>query len=202
MPTTRGLNFYVADPNLEFVCSTVMEPEVLARARPLLVEMGAVAGDELDALAAAADRHPPTLRAYDERGRRVDEVVFHPAYRAMERLAFERFGLAAMSHREGVLAWPGRVPHVGKYPVPLRFRQPGFALPCPGHHPDPRARRPARGGSGCSSSRSTCRTGRRTRGRSTGSRTSSARARWRRARSPTRAPSPTSWATSAAASPR
>src|SRR5437899_2481290 len=114
MPTTRGLNFYVADPNLQFVCSTVMEPDVLARARPVLLELGAVAGDELDALAAEADRHPPTLRPYDERGRRVDEVVFHPAYRAMERLAFERFGLAAMSHRDGVLGWPGRVPHVVK----------------------------------------------------------------------------------------
>src|SRR5437867_12900242 len=102
MPTTRGLNFYVADPNLEFVCSTVMEPEVLARARPLLVEMGAVAGDELDALAAAADRHPPTLRAYHERGRRLGEIVVHPADRAIEQLALDRFGLAAISHPDVV----------------------------------------------------------------------------------------------------
>ena len=85
MPTTRGSNFYAADPNLEFVCSTVMEADVLARARPHLTELGAVAGGELDALAADADRHPPTLRAYDERGRRVDQIVFHPAYLAMER---------------------------------------------------------------------------------------------------------------------
>jgi hypothetical protein len=115
MPVTRGLNLYLADPNLEFVCATVMEPDVLARARPLLVELGAVAGDELDALAASADRHPPVLRAWDERGRRVDEIVFHPAYHAMERLAFERFGLAAMSHGPGVRGWPGAVPHVVKY---------------------------------------------------------------------------------------
>src|SRR5437773_1118604 len=140
MPTTRGLNFYVADPNLEFVCSTVMEPEVLARARPLLVEMGAVAGDELDALAAAADRHPPTLRAYDERGRRVDEIVFHPAYRAMEQLAFERFGLAAMSHRDGVLGWPGRVPHVVKYALSYLFAQSEFGLLCPVNMTDSTAR--------------------------------------------------------------
>src|SRR2546426_783357 len=140
MPTTRGLNFYVADPNLEFLCSTVMEPDVLARARPLLVELGAVAGDELDALAAEADRHPPTLRAYDERGRRVDEVVFHPAYRAMERLAFERFGLAAMSHRDGVLGWPGRVPHVVKYTLSYLFAQSEFGLLCPVNMTDSTAR--------------------------------------------------------------
>ena len=146
MPTTRGLNFYVADPNLEFVCSTVMEPDVLARARPLLVELGAVAGDELDALAAEADRHPPTLRAYDERGRRVDEVVFHPAYRAMERLAFERFGLAAMSHREGVLGWPGRAPHVVKYALSYLFAQSEFGLLCPVNMTDSTARMLARFG--------------------------------------------------------
>jgi hypothetical protein len=31
MPTTRGTNFYLSDPNLEFVCSTVMRAEDLAR---------------------------------------------------------------------------------------------------------------------------------------------------------------------------
>ncbi len=131
MPTTRGLNFYLADPNLEFVCSTVMEAAVLERARPHLTEMGRVAGDELDALAAQADRHPPVLRAYDERGRRVDEIVKHPAYEAMEAIAFGRFGLAAMSHREGVLGWPGRVPHVVKYALSYLFAQSEFGLLCP-----------------------------------------------------------------------
>src|SRR2546430_5660103 len=42
--------------------------------------MGAVAGSELDALAAEADRNPPQLRAWDERGARIDEAVRHPAY--------------------------------------------------------------------------------------------------------------------------
>src|SRR5512143_4139851 len=88
MPTTRGLNFYLVDPNLEFVCSTVMDATTFERARPHLVEMGGVAGDELDALAAEADRNPPQLRAFDARGVRVDEIVHHPAYAAMERLAF------------------------------------------------------------------------------------------------------------------
>jgi acyl-CoA dehydrogenase len=147
MPTTRGLNFYVADPNLEYVCSTVMERDVLDRARPLLLEMGAVAGDELDALAAEADRHPPTLRPYDERGRRVDEVVFHPAYRAMERLAFERFALAAMSHCDGALGWPGRVPHVVKYALSYLFAQSEFGLLCPVNMTDSTARMLSRFGS-------------------------------------------------------
>jgi alkylation response protein AidB-like acyl-CoA dehydrogenase len=140
MPTTRGVNFYIADPNLEFVCSTVMERDVFERARPLMVELGAVAGDDLDALAAQADRTPPTLRPYDARGRRVDEVVFHPSYHAMERLAFERFGLAAMSHRPGVLGWPGAVPHVVKYALSYLFAQSEFGLLCPVNMTDSTAR--------------------------------------------------------------
>jgi len=131
MPSTRGLDFYRADPNLEFVCSTVMDAETFARARPHLVAMGQVAGGELDALAAEADRNPPVLRAFDPRGVRVDEVVFHPAYRRMEEIAFARFGLAAMSHREGVLGWPGRVPHVVKYALSYLFAQAEFGLLCP-----------------------------------------------------------------------
>jgi alkylation response protein AidB-like acyl-CoA dehydrogenase len=131
MPTTRGTNFSLAEPNLEFVCATVMTAEDLARARPHLVAMGEVAGGELDTLAAMADKHSPTLRTHDATGRRVDEIVRHPAYEAMERIAFERFGLAAMSHREGVLGWPERVSHVMKYALSYLFAQAQFGLLCP-----------------------------------------------------------------------
>ncbi len=131
MPATRGLNFYLADPNLEFICSTVMDPDTFERARPHLTDMGAVAGSDLDALAAEADRNPPLLRAFDARGVRVDEIVRHPAYVAMERLAFARFGLAAMSHRGGVLGWADKVPHVVKYALSYLFAQSEFGLLCP-----------------------------------------------------------------------
>jgi acyl-CoA dehydrogenase len=131
MPTTRGLNFFAVDPNLEFVCAQVMRADDFARARPHLLAMGALAGGELDELAAVADRHPPVLRTHDAAGRRVDVIERHPAYAAMERIAFERFGLHAMSHREGVLGWPGRVPHVVKYALSYLFSQAEFGLLCP-----------------------------------------------------------------------
>ena len=69
-----------------------MSAEDFGRARPHLTAMGEVAGGELDALAAVADRNPPVLRSHDETGRRVNEVVRHPASQPMERIAFERFG--------------------------------------------------------------------------------------------------------------
>ena len=75
MPSTRGTNFYLADRNLERLCAAVMDRETFARARPHLVAMGEVAGGELDALAHDADKNPPVLRRWDERGQRVDEVL-------------------------------------------------------------------------------------------------------------------------------
>ncbi len=117
-----------------------MGAEVYERARPHLTDLGAIAGDELDALAAVADRNPPVLRAWDERGRRVDEVVRHPAYRRMEEIAFSRFGLAAMAHRPGVLGWPGRAPQVLKYALSYLFAQAEFGLLCPVNMTDSCAR--------------------------------------------------------------
>jgi hypothetical protein len=82
----------------------------------------------------------PTLRAFDSAGRRVDEVVFHPAYHAMERIAFSRFGLAALSHHDGVLGWPGRVPQTVKYALSYLFAQSEFGLLCPVNMTDSTAR--------------------------------------------------------------
>ena len=140
MPTTKGLNFYLEDRNLQFLCESVMGPEVFERARPHLTALGEIAGGELDELAALADRNPPVLRAWDERGRRVDEVVRHPAYRRMEEIAFGQFGLAAMGHRPGVLGWPERVPQVVKYALSYLFAQSEFGLLCPVNMTDSCAR--------------------------------------------------------------
>jgi alkylation response protein AidB-like acyl-CoA dehydrogenase len=131
MPSTRGMNFFDADPNLAFALRECASEEDHARALPLLRELGGVAGGELDALAMAADRNPPVLRSFDEQGTRIDEVVYHPAYVEMQKLGFSRFGFAAMSHRDGVLGWPGRVPHVVKYALSYVFVQSEFGLFCP-----------------------------------------------------------------------
>jgi acyl-CoA dehydrogenase len=140
MPVTRGLNYFLVDGGFQQLCESVMGAETYALARPHLVAMGEVAGGELDALAHAADKNPPVLRSWDERGQRIDEVVFHPSYRRMEELAFSRFGLAALSHRPGVLDWPGPVPHVVKYALTYLFGQSEFGLLCPVNMTDSGAR--------------------------------------------------------------
>jgi alkylation response protein AidB-like acyl-CoA dehydrogenase len=131
MPDTAGLNFFTADPNLAFILQRLATSDDYHRALPYLHELGQLAGSELDELARVAERHPPQLRAFNQRGERIDEVIYHPAYREMERIAFERFGLAAMSHRPGVLGWPTPVPHLVKYALKYLFVQAEFGLMCP-----------------------------------------------------------------------
>ena len=92
MPTTRGMNFFDADRNLAFALRQHASPDDVERALPLLQELGGVAGNELDELAALADQNPPTLRSFDSEGQRVDAIDYHPAFVEMQKLGFSRFG--------------------------------------------------------------------------------------------------------------
>jgi alkylation response protein AidB-like acyl-CoA dehydrogenase len=58
-------------------------------------------------------------------------VIKHPAYVEMERIAFCDFGLAAMSHRAGVLGWPEPMPPAAKYALTYLLVQAEFGLCCP-----------------------------------------------------------------------
>lgn len=125
------MNFADRDPALYLLLDRILPPADRRLAEPVLTEIGEVAGGELDHLAAVANANPPALRRYAPDGSRIDEVEFHPAYERMCELAFRRYGLAAMSHRDGVHGWPGRVPHVVKYAVSYVFVQAEFGLACP-----------------------------------------------------------------------
>jgi acyl-CoA dehydrogenase len=130
LPTTDGLDLAEQDANLLPALRVRARPDDAARAEPLLRELGALAGGELGDLARAANANPPVLRQYDARGERIDEVVHHPAYRELCRLGFERFQLAAMSHRPA-LGWPTPVPHIVKYALSYVFAQGEFGVLCP-----------------------------------------------------------------------
>lgn len=125
------MNFADRDPVLRPLLDSILSADDRARVEPFLAELGEVAAGELDDLARSAEVNPPTLRQYAPDGSRIDEVVYHPHYDAMCEIAYGRFGLAAMSHREGVLGWPTRVPHVVKYALSYLFVQSEFGLACP-----------------------------------------------------------------------
>jgi alkylation response protein AidB-like acyl-CoA dehydrogenase len=130
-PDCRGQDFFALDSGLRGLLELYMDDALRAHMWPHLQRLGALAGGRLDELATLADRHPPVLHARDRYGRDEAWIEYHPAYREMERIAFEDFALHAMSHRGGVLDWPDPVPPIAKYALQYLFVQAEFGLMCP-----------------------------------------------------------------------
>src|SRR5437773_1200578 len=131
IPDTRGINFYTADPDLSYHMRQSLSTEDFERAQGILSRMGEVASQRMDELAQVANRQGPVLIQYNKRGQRIDEVVFHPAYHELERIAYEDFAIAACSHREGALGWPGRVPQRVKFALGYLGMQAESGVFCP-----------------------------------------------------------------------
>jgi acyl-CoA dehydrogenase len=131
MPDTSGINFYSADPDLAYLLRNSLSTEDFERAHTILQKMGEVASQKMDGLAQIANRQGPVLIQYDKRGQRVDEVVFHPAYHELECIAFEDFAIAACSHQEGALGWPGKVPQQVKFALGYLGMQAESGVFCP-----------------------------------------------------------------------
>lgn len=131
VPDRAGANAYIEDLELRALLPLYLEPTLLQHLQPHLERLGALAGGELDCLAYTADQNPPTLQHRARTGVDEEQVLKHPAYVEMERLAFGEFGLAAMSHRAGVLGWPEKMPAAAKYALSYLFVQAEFGLCCP-----------------------------------------------------------------------
>ena len=130
-PDTHGRNFYAIDRQFQDLLSLYMEPGLRSAVTPHFERLGALAGDRLDTLAQVADKHPPVLQPRDRFGRDEDWIDYHPAYREMEKIAFEDFGMHAMSHRPGVLGLAGKASPLVKYGITYLFVQAEFGLMCP-----------------------------------------------------------------------
>jgi alkylation response protein AidB-like acyl-CoA dehydrogenase len=125
------MNFFDDDPGFVEILKLYLEPKLFDHLRPTFSRLGALAGGRLDELAAIADRNPPTLLPRERRGRDVQTIEYHPAYREMQRIGFSDFALAAVSHRGGCLDWPRPLPHAAKYTLTFLFAQAEFGLYCP-----------------------------------------------------------------------
>jgi alkylation response protein AidB-like acyl-CoA dehydrogenase len=130
-PTCQGLNYFEIDHSLRSLLPLRMEAPLLAHLEPHLHELGALGGGRLGELSDTAEHHPPQLQARDRYGRDEEWIDYHPAYREMERIAFGRFGMHAMTHRGGVLGWPEPMPPIAKYVFHYLFAQAEFGLLCP-----------------------------------------------------------------------
>lgn len=131
IPDSLGQNLYVADLDLRGLLGLYLEPALLQHLEPHLHRLGALAGGEMDQLAAAADRNQPELQVRTRQGHDCSVIVKNPAYVALERYGFSEFGLAAASHAPGVLGWHAPLPPVAKYTLFYLFTQAEFGLTCP-----------------------------------------------------------------------
>jgi alkylation response protein AidB-like acyl-CoA dehydrogenase len=131
LPDSRGLNLFTADPDFDALLEHYLPGELHAHLRPHFEKLGALAGGELDELALAADKNPPQLRSRSRAGDDRQWIEKHPAYRRLEEIAFSQYGLAAMSHRGGVLGWAQPLPPVAKYALSYLYVQTEFGVCCP-----------------------------------------------------------------------
>lgn len=131
VPDSRGINLWRADPDLKQLARLYLDDGLAAHLEPHLERLGGLAGGELDELAGVADHNPPVLKARTRRGEDAQSIDYHPAYRQLEQVAFGDYGLAALSHRAGVLGWNAPMPAAAKYVITYLFVQAEFGLCCP-----------------------------------------------------------------------
>src|ERR1700704_501370 len=130
-PDTTGMNFYRADPALTDLLRLHLPEPLFAHIEPHLDRLGGLAGGHLGQCAKAPDRHTPVLRQRDRFGRDSQTIEYHPAYRDLEKAAFGKFGIHAMSIRKGIMGWPDKYPVVAKHAFTFLFNQAEFGLGCP-----------------------------------------------------------------------
>ena len=131
IPDRHGQNLYSVDTELQSLLALYLPEDLLRHLRPHFERLGGLAGGRLDELAGTADRNPPILKQRTRTGLDEQQVIKHPAYVEMERLALSEFGLAAISHRDETLGWKGRMPPLVKYALTYLFVQAEFGLCCP-----------------------------------------------------------------------
>lgn len=131
IPDRHGVNAYEEDTEFGALLRLYLPPDLLAHLQPHLHRLGALAGGRLDTLATSADHNPPVLEHRARTGIDSQRIVKHPDFIALERHAFSEFGLAALSHRGGVLGWHAPMPAAAKYALTYLFVQAEFGLCCP-----------------------------------------------------------------------
>ncbi|MCZ6523082.1 MAG: hypothetical protein O7A68_04345, partial [Alphaproteobacteria bacterium] len=82
-PALGQANYFRLDPNMALRLRLYLGTEERDWAFRLLDEFGALCGGAIAELSTLANRHTPELRQFDERGARIDQILFHPSYTEM-----------------------------------------------------------------------------------------------------------------------
>ncbi len=130
-PTLPG-NFYRADRSLQRLLRRYFrnKPQDWTWADNFLTEWGEICARQVEPLVATADKNGPTLQQFNRRGERVDELIFHPAYHEIGKLAYGN-GLAGMSNQPGFRGLPQPASQLVKFAAMYLFNQADGSISCP-----------------------------------------------------------------------
>lgn len=125
IPESYGINLFTSDPGYGGLLNAYLGESTYSEIEDQLIDLGQRASEELDQLALTADKNPPILRHRNRCGVGVQSIEQHPAYTALEKVAYEELGLAAYSHTET------NRPSLIKYALTYVLVQAEFGLCCP-----------------------------------------------------------------------
>ena len=84
-----GLNWYEADPSLQFIARFYLPPEAYAWAEPHLRNLGAIIGGPISEWADITDKNPPKLVKYDRWGHDISRVDLPDSVTKAKRLLWD-----------------------------------------------------------------------------------------------------------------
>jgi len=109
IPALDQHDWYAPDEHLRWLTRRSVGEALWPLADSALRELGTLVPGRIEPLVRIADRNPPQLRQYDGRGRRIDEIEFHPAYKEIERTVLG-FGSVRAAYGAGWRGLEGRAP--------------------------------------------------------------------------------------------
>lgn len=130
VPDSHGIDRVADDKSLQALLPLYLDDDLRSHLAPVLAELGPRLGGEMDDWAHQADVNPPVLHHRTRQGRDRQWIEVHPAYRELQKVAFEDLGMHAMSHTP-VLGWDEPMPPLVKYMFFYLFAQAEFGLECP-----------------------------------------------------------------------
>jgi len=130
IPDSPKDSYWETSAALREILERRLSPADMEWARPQLEAMGAVAVSDVEPLAAIADRESPRFEPRNARGERIDEIVYHPAYRDMERIAYGSGMISIKYEEESLDVHPDAVQLVG-FGLGYLFAMAEMGLYCP-----------------------------------------------------------------------
>jgi acyl-CoA dehydrogenase len=126
---TTKENWYENEPALQRILERQLG-SAYPKALPRLRDMGEKAANQVRAWADLADHQGPRHVSHDRNGQRIDDIVYHPSYPAMQQVAYGG-GIVAASYDPALEPERGRHPKALTFGLGYLFGQAESGLFCP-----------------------------------------------------------------------